>query len=533
MANSNSNVVTLNEVQSRLPMPTSAHARGITPAQWRVLVETTFPSAQTAEAIEMAFDYCKVRGLDVFKKPVHIVPMWNSALRRSVETIWPGINEVQITASRTGQWAGMDSPKWGPMITKTFSGERNRQRVEVEVQFPEWCEVTVHRLIGGQPRPFCEPVFWEEAYSTSGGRGSTLPTDMWIKRPRGQLHKVAKAASLRAAFPEEGELTAEEMEGKVIDAGGVVIDHQPTKPADPVIEPPANTDQPEEPDEITAEQIEAFEADTKAKLEAVSTLDALDDLWKSGINAKVREIGSTDKAAMNRIIAAFSQRKNAILKADEVAEAITVLEGTKPPEELSIQELADRDQAEAYEADEVEQPAAPYTPPPPPAAIDVPKNDDGTDDWKGWSTLAWEQLNQAKKGGYGVDWLHAWMTANGDNLTGLRKANPDWEAKIIAHRNKIMGIFERDEEEARKEARAEFPTLEVEYKGDNPDWEGFKRNILAYIRQTPNHLIAREWWTRHALIITNMRKADADAADKIEAALVQFFPQLAQAVQVK
>jgi hypothetical protein len=49
---------------------------------------------------------------------------------------------------------------------------------------------------------------------------------MWERRKRGQLHKVAKAASLRAAFPEEtgNDYTAEEMSGKEIEAGGIVID---------------------------------------------------------------------------------------------------------------------------------------------------------------------------------------------------------------------------------------------------------------------------------------------------------------------
>ena len=105
----------------------------------------------------MAFDYCKVRGLDIFKKPVHIVPMWNSALRRETETIWVGINEIQITAHRTGQFAGMDSAKWGPLVTKTFSGQKknygNMENVSVELTYPEWCEVVVYRLVGGQPRP--------------------------------------------------------------------------------------------------------------------------------------------------------------------------------------------------------------------------------------------------------------------------------------------------------------------------------------------------------------------------------------------
>jgi len=46
---------------------------------------------------------------------------------------------------------------------------------------------------------------------------------MWVKRPRGQLLKCAKAASLRAAFPEEAGYTAEEMVGKSIDGDLVVM----------------------------------------------------------------------------------------------------------------------------------------------------------------------------------------------------------------------------------------------------------------------------------------------------------------------
>jgi L-fucose mutarotase/ribose pyranase (RbsD/FucU family) len=46
---------------------------------------------------------------------------------------------------------------------------------------------------------------------------------MWVKRPHGQILKCAKAASLRAAFPEEADYTAEEMEGKVIEADGMPV----------------------------------------------------------------------------------------------------------------------------------------------------------------------------------------------------------------------------------------------------------------------------------------------------------------------
>lgn len=216
--------------QARLPMP--QEVEGIDAGKWRVLCESIFPNAKTTEAIAMALDYCRVRGLDVFKRPVNIVPMWNKSLGREVETVWPGINEIQITASRTGQYAGMDAPEWGEIKKHTFKGSRKvdgkwENDIKVEVEFPEYCAVTVYRMIQGQRCPFTEPVYWLENYSRAGG--GELPTPMWEKRPRNQLLKVAKAFSLRAAFPEEGTYTAEEMEGKEIEHGGVLIEQTPAQ----------------------------------------------------------------------------------------------------------------------------------------------------------------------------------------------------------------------------------------------------------------------------------------------------------------
>jgi len=146
----------------------------------------------------------------------------SAALGRSVETVWPSIMEIQTTASRTGLWAGMDRPLWGPDVTHTFTGRFKDdsdtwQESTVTVTFPEWVAVTVYRLVGGRRCAFTEEVYWREAYSTAGGKNSQLPTAMWIKRPKGQLGKCGKAASLRAAFPEECGYAAEEMDGKSID----------------------------------------------------------------------------------------------------------------------------------------------------------------------------------------------------------------------------------------------------------------------------------------------------------------------------
>jgi len=208
---------------SRFPVPPEAsHVHGLDVRTWNVLADVIFPAAKTSGAIVMALDYCKARNLDIFKRPVHIVPMWSARLGREVETVWPSIQEIQTTASRTGLWAGMDSPTWGPDITRTFRGQVKNagtgkwENADFEVTFPEWCEVTVYRMVGKVRCAFTEPVYWLEAYSSKGK--SEIPTPMWIKRPRGQLHKCAKAAALRAAFPEEcGEYAAEEMQEKVID----------------------------------------------------------------------------------------------------------------------------------------------------------------------------------------------------------------------------------------------------------------------------------------------------------------------------
>src|SRR5262252_6151248 len=275
----------------RLPLPP-----GVDAGKWRVLTEAIFPAARSASAILLALDYCRERGLDVLKKPVNIVPRWNSELGRYVESIWPSINEIETTAARTKEWAGMDEPKWGALITETFEGSRKTkkgwEKAKIEVTFPEWCAVTVYRVVGGVRCPFTEPVYWREAYGRVGG--TALPNEMWTKRPHGQLHKVAKAASLRAAFPEEGEgPTDAEMEGQTIEH----TEAPPTAPA------PADNWQP--PEQPPAEQAggETFDSETGEVIEEPADPHALaiepDEEWRSWCErliVKVRTAKTVDEA---------------------------------------------------------------------------------------------------------------------------------------------------------------------------------------------------------------------------------------------
>lgn len=69
--------------------------------------------------------------------------------------------------------------------------------------------------------------------------------------------------------------------------------------------------------ELQPAAIEGFERLIKERLADVAALEALDDLWKSGVGARLREIGAVDKAAQQRITAYFSQKKAEILKREE------------------------------------------------------------------------------------------------------------------------------------------------------------------------------------------------------------------------
>lgn len=194
---------------------------GVTKASWKALTEAVYPAAKTADSVVMALSYCAARKLDPFKRPVHIVPMWDSQQSRYVETVWPGISEIRTTAFRTGQYAGCDEMEFGPLLTRTFKGmvgKRNEEReITVDVTFPEWGRATVYRTLNGQRCKFVGPrVFWLESYAKIGR--ADVPNDMWQKRPHGQLEKCVEAAALRKAFPEEigNDYSAEEMSGQVL-----------------------------------------------------------------------------------------------------------------------------------------------------------------------------------------------------------------------------------------------------------------------------------------------------------------------------
>lgn len=173
-----------------------------------VLQTSLYPGA-ALPSIKMVLEYCKASNLDPMQKPVHIVPMWNAKEGRMVDVIMPGVNLYRTQAARSGQFAGMSEPEFGPEIIETIDG--------VKIAYPDWCKVTVKRVLpNGVIAEFSSVEYWKENYAVKGGKDKSIaPNAMWQKRPRGQLAKCASAQALRIAFPEiASQPTADEMEGK-------------------------------------------------------------------------------------------------------------------------------------------------------------------------------------------------------------------------------------------------------------------------------------------------------------------------------
>lgn len=216
--------------------PEAVRKRGISEEAWRTLNHSLFPGANP-HSILMVIDYCKARGLDPLKKPCHIVEMDVKNARTGQyekrDVVMPGIYEYRITAHRTCLYLGHTKPVYGKTIK--IAG----------VEAPESCSITIFRWNRELEvkSEFPVEILFSEVVATK--RDGTA-NQRWSKAPTQMLTKCTEAAGLREAFPEEfgGEPTAEEMEGRVVDAESV--QEQPIQPGQRRSEqaglPPPNTE---------------------------------------------------------------------------------------------------------------------------------------------------------------------------------------------------------------------------------------------------------------------------------------------------
>jgi phage recombination protein Bet len=225
----------------------------------RVLQSSLYPGAKEA-SVEMVLGYCEAARLDPMQKPVHIVPMsvktgeneYGDETYEKRDTVMPGIGLYRIQAARTGEYAGMEEPEYGPTrtlpyqkkVTEWYSdgGKRKKREnwIDATLEYPEWCKVTVYRLVQGARCPWTVKELWIENYATAG-RNTNAPNSMWERRPNGQIAKCSEAQALRKAFPDAvgSAPTAEEMEGRTFEASeqppAIATAGQQNTPSEPLV----------------------------------------------------------------------------------------------------------------------------------------------------------------------------------------------------------------------------------------------------------------------------------------------------------
>lgn len=193
-----------------------------------VMENSVYPGADR-KSIKLVLSYCRGVQKDPLKKVVHIVPMdvkvkapdGKSSAYVKRDVIMEGVASYRMDAARTGEHVGTTKPVFGPSATLTwFEQQENGADLERSFEYPEWCEITVTRVVDGKDCQFTALEYWVENYATAA-RNSKAPNTMWKKRVRGQLAKCTEAQALRKAFPDtvSSAPTVEEMEGKVIDQG--------------------------------------------------------------------------------------------------------------------------------------------------------------------------------------------------------------------------------------------------------------------------------------------------------------------------
>jgi phage recombination protein Bet len=254
-----------------------------------VLKNNLYKEAKSDDSIKMVINYCTSRNIDPLLKAVHIVPMWNKATGKEEDTIMPGIGLYRIIAARSGQYAGMSEPIYGPLISEKIGN--------LNVTYPEWCMITVKKFMHGQIVEFPAKEYWIENYACKGK--DPTPNAMWQKRKYGQLAKCAEAQALRKAFPEVGhDYTYEELQGKTFDNGD-----EPRKNLDVVKSLPVK--------QIAndPESVEFDEAAVEQALQDIKSCNNLDELKTVYSDAYRKSKHNPDVKVKNCIITAYMEKK--------------------------------------------------------------------------------------------------------------------------------------------------------------------------------------------------------------------------------
>lgn len=204
--------------------------------------------------------------------------MWDRNSGSMRDVVMPGIGLYRTQAARSGEYAGMSEPEFGPDITEMIG--------EVQVTYPAWCKVAVmRRLPTGEIVSFPAKEFWKENYAVKGVEGEEHRTERDVVEATLRTDReVRRGASAAQGFPgdREPQPTAEEMEGKTMGAEPEAH-HQP----------PAAVTIPE-PRRIELEQT----------LELCDSMERLASVWKAMTKDERKVMEQDKETAKNRILEA-------------------------------------------------------------------------------------------------------------------------------------------------------------------------------------------------------------------------------------
>ena len=170
------------------------------------IIRNTVAKGAPDDVFRAMIDIARTRNLDPLAKQIGVAQFD----KNSGYQIYMPIDGYRAVAGDHPDFAGKDKPEYGPVIGQTPMGKN----------IPEWCSVTVYRLVRGQRMPFTAEVWWDEFYGGERNRS-------WNKMPRVMLAKVAEAHALRMAFTRSlsGTYTPDEMDqASVVDVPARTID---------------------------------------------------------------------------------------------------------------------------------------------------------------------------------------------------------------------------------------------------------------------------------------------------------------------
>lgn len=167
----------------------------------RILRNSPIASHLSDVDFEIFEKICETTGLNPFMRQIYAIArkekkklptgQWVDETKISYQV---SIDGAQAVAHRTGEFTGMQGPFW--------CGEDGVWKdVWTSKEFPFASKVTVMRA----GHPYSSVALWSEYAQTTTDykTGETKPTKMWASLPTTMLSKVARAAALRMAFPQQ------------------------------------------------------------------------------------------------------------------------------------------------------------------------------------------------------------------------------------------------------------------------------------------------------------------------------------------